>query len=388
MSGYAGRHRDAVTRCPGAQVAPAGVGGRRRRRGLACSSRGRGGGGRPRPVRHPTIAGRDGAATGPPSPTVPPEAGLQMLGRQGDLADLAEQRRGGRPGPSTAIAPTDPPTRVVRDGARESPTSSADGHGALVAPAATRPRPERPAGRPARHRRRRLGRHPAPRARRARATATDSTRTVARGMLRSSGSPTASSAVSTRCGTGSTSGGTGRRSAPAWRTSSPATAPPVPRGTTSGRPARVPERPSTSIWRRPPGLARCSRSGLGWVTPGGGRGRRMTRYAGRHRAATPLGRPGARVLPRPRRSSCRTAAGHAPTASPRSRRSRAARATGAVVALSLLAVGTVDLVTHHGRRSRRAGQRRAAGAPARRGAPGGRLPGRRRGPVRPPRRGP
>jgi len=34
-------------------------------------------------VAYPTIAGRDGAATGPPSPTVPPEAGLQLLGRQG-----------------------------------------------------------------------------------------------------------------------------------------------------------------------------------------------------------------------------------------------------------------------------------------------------------------
>jgi len=77
-------------------------------------------------VAYPTIAGRDGAATGPPSPTVPPEAGLQLLGRQGDLADLARQREEVGQGTSAAVAPTDPPTSASSTPAPgESPTSSA-----------------------------------------------------------------------------------------------------------------------------------------------------------------------------------------------------------------------------------------------------------------------
>ena len=127
MSGYAGRHRDAVV--PGAtaaQVAPVLAVGRRRRWALllvagfavvlAALSL----------VAYPTIAGRDGAATGPPSPTVPPEAGLQLLGRQGDLADLARQREEVGQGTSAAVAPTDPPTSASSTTAPgESPTSSA-----------------------------------------------------------------------------------------------------------------------------------------------------------------------------------------------------------------------------------------------------------------------
>ena len=127
MSGYAGRHRDAVTpgaRAPGRPVVIAV--GRRRRWALllaagfavvlAALSL----------VAYPTIAGRDGAATGPPSPTVPPEAGLQLLGRQGDLADLARQREEVGQGTSTAVAPTDPPTSASSTTAPgESPTSSA-----------------------------------------------------------------------------------------------------------------------------------------------------------------------------------------------------------------------------------------------------------------------
>ena len=69
----------------------------------------------------------------------------------------------------------------------------------------------------------------------------------------------------------------------------------------------------------------------------------MTRYAGRHRAATPLS-TSASPIPTTVELGPPTAV-EPPTASPRSRRSRAARATGAVVALSLLAVGTVDLVS-------------------------------------------
>ena len=180
MSGYAGRHRDAVAPgAKGAQVAPVvGVGavGRRRRRALllvaglavvlAALSL----------VAYPTIAGRDGAATGPQSPTVPPEAGLQLLGRQGDLADLARQREEVGQGTSTAVAPTDPPTSASPTTAPgESPTSSAaatavTGRAAGV-PAGTTP-PASPRTSPS------ASTTPSPST-----TATDSTRTATRGML-------------------------------------------------------------------------------------------------------------------------------------------------------------------------------------------------------------
>lgn len=183
MSGYAGRHRDAVAPgAKGAQVAPVvGVGavGRRRRRALllvaglavvlAALSL----------VAYPTIAGRDGAATGPPSPTVPPEAGLQLLGRQGDLADLARQREEVGQGTSTAVAPTDPPTSASSTTApSESPTSSAvatavtgraagtpGGQAGTTPPASPRTSPS-------------ASTTPSPST-----TTTDSTRTAARGML-------------------------------------------------------------------------------------------------------------------------------------------------------------------------------------------------------------
>jgi len=183
MSGYAGRHRDAVAPgAKGAQVAPVvGVGavGRRRRRALllvaglavvlAALSL----------VAYPTIAGRDGAATGPPSPTVPPEAGLQLLGRQGDLADLARQREEVGQGTSTAVAPTDPPTSTSSTTApSESPTSSAvatavtgraagtpGGQAGTTPPASPRTSPS-------------ASTTPSPST-----TTTDSTRTAARGML-------------------------------------------------------------------------------------------------------------------------------------------------------------------------------------------------------------
>ena len=183
MSGYAGRHRDAVVPgAKGAQVAPVvGVGavGRRRRWALllvagfavvlAALSL----------VAYPTIAGRDGAATGPPSPTVPPEAGLQLLGRQGDLADLARQREEVGQGTSTAVAPTDPPTSASSTTAPgESPTSSAvatavtgRAAGTLGGQAGTTP-PASPRTSPS------ASTTPSPST-----TTTDSTRTAARGML-------------------------------------------------------------------------------------------------------------------------------------------------------------------------------------------------------------
>ena len=189
MSGYAGRHRDAVAPgAKGAQVAPVvGVGavGRRRRWALllvagfavvlAALSL----------VAYPTIAGRDGAATGPPSPTVPPEAGLQLLGRQGDLADLARQREEVGQGTSTAVAPTDPPTSASSTTApSESPTSSAAATARWSAPAAVTGRaagtPGGPAGTtpPASPRTSpSASTTPSP------STTTDSTRTAARGML-------------------------------------------------------------------------------------------------------------------------------------------------------------------------------------------------------------
>ena len=72
----------------------------------------------------------------------------------------------------------------------------------------------------------------------------------------------------------------------------------------------------------------------------------MTRYAGRHRTATPhsTSAASASVIPTTVELGPPTAGGP-PTSSPRSRQSRAARTAGAIVALSLLAVGTVDLVT-------------------------------------------
>ena len=183
MSGYAGRHRDAVAPgAKGAQVAPVvGVGavGRRRRRALllvagfavvlAALSL----------VAYPTIAGRDGASTGPPSPTVPPEAGLQLLGRQGDQADLARQREEVGQGTATAVAPTDPPTSASSTTApSESPTSSAvatavRGRAAATpgGPAGTTP-PASPRTSPS------ASTTPSPST-----TATDSTRTAARGKL-------------------------------------------------------------------------------------------------------------------------------------------------------------------------------------------------------------
>ena len=178
MSGYAGRHRDAVV--PGAtaaQVAPVLAVGRRRRWALllvagfavvlAALSL----------VAYPTIAGRDGAATGPPSPTVPPEAGLQLLGRQGDLADLARQREEVGQGTSAAVAPTDPPTSASSTTAPgESPTSSAvatavtgRAAGTLGGQAATTP-PASPRTSPS------ASTTPSP-------STTDSIRTAARGML-------------------------------------------------------------------------------------------------------------------------------------------------------------------------------------------------------------
>ena len=182
MSGYAGRHRDAVAPgAKGAQVAPVvGVGavGQRRRRALllvaglavvlAALSL----------VAYPTIAGRDGAATGPPSPTVPQEAGLQLLGRQGDLADLARQREEVGQGTATAVAPTDPPTSASSTTApSESPTSSAvatavtgRAAGTPGGPAGTTP-PVSPRTSPS------ASTTPSP------STTTDSTRTAARGML-------------------------------------------------------------------------------------------------------------------------------------------------------------------------------------------------------------
>ena len=72
----------------------------------------------------------------------------------------------------------------------------------------------------------------------------------------------------------------------------------------------------------------------------------MTRYAGRHRAAAPLRSFATSALTDPDHG--RAGPPHErrpPSSASRSRHSRAARAAGAVVALSLVAVGTVDLMT-------------------------------------------
>ena len=72
----------------------------------------------------------------------------------------------------------------------------------------------------------------------------------------------------------------------------------------------------------------------------------MTRYAGRHRAAAPPSTSAASGPPIPTTVELGPpTAVVLPTSSSRSRRSRAARSAGAVVALSLLAVGTVDVMT-------------------------------------------
>ncbi len=69
----------------------------------------------------------------------------------------------------------------------------------------------------------------------------------------------------------------------------------------------------------------------------------MTRYAGRHRAAAPIS-PSVSPIPTTVELGPPTSA-EPPSSASRSRHSRAARAAGAVVALSLVAVGTVDLMT-------------------------------------------
>lgn len=125
MSGYAGRHRDALT---GASAAAAAN--RRSRQVILLAAA----------AIAVVVVGLfaiplilrldDGPA--PASPTVPPEAGLQVLGRLGDLADLADQRREVGPG-VTATTPDGQPTETAT--ASSSPTSPADetSPGALAA---------------------------------------------------------------------------------------------------------------------------------------------------------------------------------------------------------------------------------------------------------------
>jgi hypothetical protein len=113
MSGYAGRHRDALT---GALVAAAGD--RSRRRVIVLAA-----------VAVAAVVAALFAVSmvtqvngeGPTaSPTVPPEAGLHLLGRQGDLGDLAEQRQAVGQGVTTTT-PDGQPT----DSATTSEASSA-----------------------------------------------------------------------------------------------------------------------------------------------------------------------------------------------------------------------------------------------------------------------
>jgi len=145
MSGYAGRHRDALT---GAPVATTSDQSRRRAILLAAVA------------VAVVVAGlfavpvifQVGGGPGPGSPTVPPEAGLQMLGRQGDLGDLAERRQEVGPGatPTTPDGqPTDSATSTTAS--PSSPASPADetSPGALTASGTTdttRTAPRTPTG--------------------------------------------------------------------------------------------------------------------------------------------------------------------------------------------------------------------------------------------------
>jgi resuscitation-promoting factor RpfB len=87
-------------------------------------------------VAYPTITGRDGAATGPASPTVPPEAGLQLLGRQGDLHDPAQQRQEVL-GTSTTVAPTDTTTPTATSASTLGEAGSTSSAARTSAPART-----------------------------------------------------------------------------------------------------------------------------------------------------------------------------------------------------------------------------------------------------------
>ncbi len=116
MSEYAGRHRDALT---GSSVAAAAN--RRRQRILLLAAVAVAvvvAGLFAVPVLLPT-----GGEPGPAAPTVPPEAGLQLLGRQGDLGDLAERRQ-----EVGTLTPTTTPDGQPTDSATAttSPTSPAD----------------------------------------------------------------------------------------------------------------------------------------------------------------------------------------------------------------------------------------------------------------------
>jgi hypothetical protein len=128
MSGYAGRHRDALT---GAPVAAAGDRSRRRAIVLAAVA----------------IAAVVAALFAVPvvtqvngegptaSPTVPPDAGLHWLGRQGDLGDLAEQRQAVGQGVTTTT--NGQPTDSATTSETSSPTDEASPE--ALAASASRP---------------------------------------------------------------------------------------------------------------------------------------------------------------------------------------------------------------------------------------------------------
>jgi hypothetical protein len=142
MSGYAGRHRDALTGAP----VPATPGHRRGRAILLAAAA----------VAVvvtalfaiPVLTEVNGGPPSSTTPTVPREAGLQLLGRQGDLGDLTQQRQQVGQGVTTTGTPDGPPTDSTPTPTSSETTSSSDGlsPGALTTSASSPSRSTTPTG--------------------------------------------------------------------------------------------------------------------------------------------------------------------------------------------------------------------------------------------------
>ena len=142
MSGYAGRHRDALTGAPVAATP-----GHRRGRAILLAA----------VAVAVVVAGLfaipmltqvDGGPPSSTTPTVPPEAGLQLLGRQGDLGDLAEQRQQVGQDVTTTGTPDGSPTDSATTPSSSESTSPSDGLSpeALAASASSASRSTTPTG--------------------------------------------------------------------------------------------------------------------------------------------------------------------------------------------------------------------------------------------------